>query len=191
VGPLTDWVIRAAARQAAAWRDTGLGLRLSINVAPANLRDRGFAAHLVDLVERQKVPTSEIEVEITEGTATSGEAEVLRQLEALRDAGMTVAIDDFGTGYSNLAYLTRLPATVLKIDQSFIRPLVEDERRQFLVRSVIDLAHGLGYEVVAEGIETGEAYRMLADWRCDEGQGFLMSRPLAPRDLEAWIGARR
>jgi EAL domain-containing protein (putative c-di-GMP-specific phosphodiesterase class I)/GGDEF domain-containing protein len=190
VDPLTDWVIRAAARQAAAWRADDLDLCLSINIAPANLRERDFATHLVDLVERHRVPLSGVEVEITEGTATSGDAEVLQQLEAIGRAGMKVAIDDFGTGYSNLAYLTHLPASVLKIDQSFIRPLEQDPRRQMLVRSVIDLAHGLGFEVVAEGIETDTAYRLLDEWHCDEGQGFLMSRPLSPADFRTWLAGR-
>ena len=190
VTPLTDWVVDAAARQSARWRADGLDLETSVNVAPANLQTAGFTGAVMETIGRHGLSPHSIEVEITEGTATSADPLVLAQLGELRDAGIEVAIDDFGTGYSNLVYLTGLPATVLKIDQSFIRPMDTDARRQYLVRAVIDMAHGLGYRVVAEGVETRSTYDTLLGWGCDEGQGYLMSRPLAPAALMDWLRAR-
>jgi hypothetical protein len=98
-----------------------------------------------------------------------------------------LAIDDFGTGYSSLAYLQRLPAQVVKIDQSFVREMANGEREQTLVRSMISLSHDLGYRVVAEGIETAEAADMLADMECDEGQGYMFARPMEVTEFERWV----
>ncbi|RYF00871.1 MAG: EAL domain-containing protein, partial [Oxalobacteraceae bacterium] len=112
----------------------------------------------------------------------------------LRDAGVAIAIDDFGTGYSNLSYLQQLPVSVLKIDQAFVRDMVTSGKDRLLVKTMIAMGHDLGYRVVAEGIETQAAFDMLADWGCDEGQGYLMSRPLPAEQLtaapaEAWSQA--
>ena len=101
--------------------------------------------------------------------------------------GVSIAIDDFGTGYSGLSYLQQLPATVLKIDQSFIKSLAVSDHDQKLVQGVISMAHNLGYRVVAEGIENSEAYDMLAAWGCDEAQGYLIAHPLTPEMMETWL----
>jgi EAL domain-containing protein (putative c-di-GMP-specific phosphodiesterase class I) len=103
--------------------------------------------------------------------------------------GISIAIDDFGTGYSGLSYLQQLPATVLKIDQSFIKSLTTSEHDQKLVRAIIYMAHDLGYRVVADGVENHEAYDMLASWQCDEAQGYLIAHPLAPTAMVAWLEA--
>ena len=100
-----------------------------------------------------------------------------------------IAIDDFGSGYSNMSYLGKIPARYLKIDQAFVRPLDQERNNQLLVRAIIEMAHALGYEVVAEGIETQQAFDLLASWNCDEGQGYLMSRPLANDQLAEWLAA--
>jgi EAL domain-containing protein (putative c-di-GMP-specific phosphodiesterase class I) len=104
--------------------------------------------------------------------------------------GVGISIDDFGTGYSNLQYLRDIPANVLKIDQSFIRSLGVNARDGVIVRSMIDLAHALGYRVVAEGIEDVEAMTLLADWNCDEGQGYFIARPAPVAAMKAWVAAR-
>ncbi|RZL29235.1 MAG: EAL domain-containing protein [Sphingomonas sp.] len=109
------------------------------------------------------------------------------QLAALDDAGIQLAIDDFGTGYSSLAYLQRLPAKVVKIDQSFVRDLANHEREQALVRSMISLSHDLDYRVVAEGIETMEAAELLKQMGCDEGQGYFFARPMELASFEQWL----
>ena len=99
---------------------------------------------------------------------------------------MGIAIDDFGTGYSNLSYIQQLPVSVLKIDQGFVYRLTSSAKDRLLVRTMIAMAHDLGYRVVAEGIETQEAYDILQDWGCDEGQGYFMSKPVAAEDIRAW-----
>ncbi len=112
---------------------------------------------------------------------------VVRQLQALRDAGITIAIDDFGSGYSNLSYLQKLPASILKVDRAFIAELETSQRDQTLVRSVIEMAHQLGYRVVAEGIETQNTYDLVRSWGCAEGQGYLMAKPMTAAALGQWL----
>ncbi|WP_042704753.1 EAL domain-containing protein, partial [Azospirillum sp. B506] len=116
-------------------------------------------------------------------------AEVDRQLLQLRRLGIAVEIDDFGTGQSALSYLKDIPATAVKIDQRFIRSIAAERSDQIMVRSTIDLAHDLGYLVIAEGVETAEAYEWLRQHGCDFGQGYLISRPLAPAAFEDWLAA--
>jgi EAL domain-containing protein (putative c-di-GMP-specific phosphodiesterase class I) len=111
-------------------------------------------------------------------------------LEALAAAGVHLAIDDFGTGYSSLAYLQRLPAQVVKIDQSFMRGIEADERKRSLVATMIKLSHDLGHRVVAEGVETEAVAQLLKAAGCDEAQGYLYARPMAPAALEEWIAGR-
>lgn len=101
----------------------------------------------------------------------------------MRSQGVEIAIDDFGTGYSNLSYLQQLPVSVLKIDQAFVRDMVTSGKDRLLVKTMIAMGHDLGYRVVAEGIETQAAYDMLGEWGCDEGQGYLMSRPVSAKRI--------
>jgi EAL domain-containing protein (putative c-di-GMP-specific phosphodiesterase class I) len=108
---------------------------------------------------------------------------VIEQLRELRSQGVEIAIDDFGTGYSNLSYLQQLPVSVLKIDQAFVRDMVTSGKDRLLVKTMIAMGHDLGYRVVAEGIETQAAYDMLCEWGCDEGQGYLMSRPVSAQRI--------
>lgn len=189
VGPVTDWVIGAAIRQACTWRNAGMQIPISINVSAANLEEPTFAARLVDRLKDAGLPARAIEIEVTESAAIRDGTRAGQQLRDVRAAGMRVAIDDFGTGYSTLAYLRSLPADVVKIDQSFIRELAGCERAQTLVRSMIALARSLDFEVVAEGVEDQESYTLLRAFSCDEAQGYLISRPLASDDFDAWYGA--
>jgi EAL domain-containing protein (putative c-di-GMP-specific phosphodiesterase class I)/GGDEF domain-containing protein len=178
IGSLTQWVLTEAARHAAAWHEQGLRLNMAINVSPQNLSESGFSDKVADVLQRCRAPASGFELEFTEGTLASNNNVVLAELKALRSTGVRIALDDFGTGFSNLSYITHLPADIIKIDKSFIHRISVDERSAVLVRTLIQLAHRLNYGVVAEGIENAEAYRLLAAWGCDEGQGFFMSRPL-------------
>jgi EAL domain-containing protein (putative c-di-GMP-specific phosphodiesterase class I)/GGDEF domain-containing protein len=178
IHPLTDWVLDRAAAEAARWRDVGLKLNMAMNVSPHNLARRGFAARVAEVLHTHGVDPRKFEFEFTEGALAGNNPVVLAELGALRALGSHIALDDFGTGFSNLSYITHLPADIIKIDQSFIRRIGVDERSALVVRAIIQLAHRLDYSVVAEGIETADIYQLLADWRCDEGQGFYMSRPL-------------
>lgn len=185
--PLTEWVARTALTQMAEWNGRGIELNVSINVSALNLDEPDFAERILGLTSDAGVPPKFLELEFTESAVARNAARVATQLAAIRTAGITIAIDDFGSGYSNLSYLQKLPATVLKVDRSFVGDMDGSERDQTLVRSVIDMAHDLGYRVVAEGIETEGAYRLLKEWGCDEGQGYLIARPMPASELEAWL----
>jgi EAL domain-containing protein (putative c-di-GMP-specific phosphodiesterase class I)/GGDEF domain-containing protein len=187
--PITEWVLNAAIGQAAQWQAARRAPRISINASALNLEERDFASRLARMLERRRVDPHGIELEFTESALARDGARVLEQLAELRRMGIELAIDDFGTGYSSLSYLQQLPASVLKIDRSFVMTLASSQRDQRLVRAMIGMAHDLGYRVVAEGIETQEAYELLASWACDEAQGYHISRPLPPCALEDWLGS--
>ncbi len=175
---LTDWVLRHAIAQAGAWAAKGLNLNIAINVSPRNLSRRGFGSRIAKILNTCGVSPSSIELEFTEGMLVNNDHVVLEELQALRDTGIRIALDDFGTGFANFSYITHLPADIIKIDKSFIQKISSDMRSAMVVRSLIELAHRLNYSVVAEGIETQKAFSLLADWGCDEGQGFFMCPPL-------------
>ncbi len=186
----TTWVIDRAMRQTAEWISDGLDLCVSINVSAANLCELDFAARVQLYLLKYRLHARSVEIELTESAIMSKSGHAMGQLSALRDAGVRLAIDDFGTGYSSLSYLQRLPAHVVKIDQSFLRDLTADTREHALVRSMITLSHDLGYRVVAEGVETALALELLIQLGCDEAQGFLFARPLAATDIKGWVRDR-
>jgi EAL domain-containing protein (putative c-di-GMP-specific phosphodiesterase class I)/GGDEF domain-containing protein len=183
--PLMDWVAHAALAQLRDWTAAGVDLCMSINASALNLDEADFAERLLATTTDLGVDPALVELEFTESAVARDGARVIEQMSRLRASGMRIAIDDFGTGYSNLAYLQQLPVSVLKIDQAFVRDLATSATDQTLVRAMIAMAHDLGYEVVAEGIETAEAYDLLRAWGCDEGQGYHMSRPVPPAVIAA------
>lgn len=189
VRPLTEWVIGAVLTQVAHWHRHGIALPVSINISMLDLGSGDFADRVEALLDRHDVQADWIDFEVTESALMTDRAEVDRQLLRLRRLGIAVEIDDFGTGQSALSYLKDIPATAVKIDQRFIRSIAHERSDQIMVRSTIDLAHDLGYLVVAEGVETDEAYDWLRLHGCDFGQGYLISRPLAPAALEDWLAA--
>jgi len=188
---MTEWVIDAALVQLSAWRAEGLNTQLSANVMAPNLLEADFAVRVAALLERHDLPASCLELEITEGSILENTEQVLETLAALDRIGIRLAIDDFGTGYSSLSYLRRLPAQVTKIDRSFMQDLVDDDKAKSLVVAVISLSHGLGYRVVAEGVETAEQEAILRCAACDEAQGYFFARPLAPAEFAAWCSGRQ
>ncbi len=190
IHPLTRWVLDHALAQVAVWRAAGHRQKVSVNVSALNLEEDEFVGNLAALLGKHGVPPESIELEFTESALARDGARVVEQLEELQAMGIEIAIDDFGTGYSSLAYMQKLPADVLKIDQSFIQALATSERDQKLVRAMIGMAHDLGYRVVAEGIETAEACALLAGWNCDEAQGYYLSRPLPVAEMGRWLAKR-
>nr|WP_262913720.1 EAL domain-containing protein [Rhizobium halophilum] len=180
--PMTRWVLDKAVRQLSAWRAQGFAMKLSVNFAASNLKE-DVVEEILSVLAQHDVPCSLLEIELTEGSLMQNSAQVLAKLDRLVECGIGLAIDDFGTGYSSLSYLQRLPVSVVKIDQSFIRALGDGSREQKLVHSMIKLSHEMGYRVVAEGIEVPEAAELLRVMGCDEGQGYLFARPL---ELEAF-----
>ena len=190
IRPLTSWVLDAAIAQSANWRAQGIPLRLSANVSVNNLREADFVEMLDRRLRAAGVHPSDFEIEFTEGAFAAEDKLLQTQVARLHDLGVHIAIDDFGTGYSNMNYLTRIPAHYIKIDQSFIRPLESDVRLGHVVQTIIAMAHGLGFKVVAEGIETEAIFNKMSAWGCHEGQGYFMSRPLGRDAFAAWWRAQ-
>ncbi len=181
-----DWVVEELARQGAAWRAEGLELELSFNLSPRQLWQPDLAEKIMDRLGRAGLdPTvTTVVVEITESTAMADPERNRGILEELRALGLRLALDDFGTGYSSFAWLRLLPVDVLKIDRSFIRE-VDDPKVASMVRGIIQLATALGKTPLAEGIETEDEWRFLADQGCPLGQGFHFSRPVPAEDILA------
>lgn len=177
-----QFMLDCAVAQAAAWSERGIGV--SVNVAAHQLAERRLGAVVAESLARHGVAPSTLELEITESSLLIDLEGVLPQLWALRDIGVHLALNDFGTGYSSLSYLNRLPVHRLKIDRSFVSQL-HAERTRRLVHGIVDLAHGLGLEVTAEGVETRDQAEMLCAMGCHELQGFLYARPV-PADEIPW-----
>lgn len=178
-GAMTRLVLTHAFAQVRIWKSDGRKLQVSINVSARDLEDPGFVHHLATSLAQHDVSAQDIELEFTEGVLIRYEGRVLQQLAALRELGVELAIDDFGTGYSSFSYIRRLPAQVLKLDQSFIRIFDEDDRVPLLVATMIQMGHNLGYRIVAEGVETEETLRRLRALGCDEAQGYFIAKPLS------------
>lgn len=189
---VTQWVLDAGLDQLASWTARGIGLTLSINISAANLAEADLIQRVqLGLLARHLRP-DQLEIELTESAIMDHPEQALGMLRELAATGTCVAIDDFGTGQSSLAYLQRLPAQVVKIDQAFVRDLIQDHGPDFiLIETMIGLGHKLGYRVVAEGVETPEAAAILANAGCEEAQGFLFARPMEPLQLEQWLADSR
>jgi EAL domain-containing protein (putative c-di-GMP-specific phosphodiesterase class I) len=191
VTELTRWVLDAALAQCRLWRDAGLDLPVAINLAAANIVDTTLPDAVAAALVRHGVPGNRLECEISEDTVMADPLRAMDVLGRLRDMGLRLSLDDFGTGHSSLAYLKRLPLDEVKIDRSFVLGMTEDENDAVIVRSTIDLARNLGLDVVAEGVENAAILEGLGELHCDVAQGFHVSRPLPPAELEAWLAARR
>jgi diguanylate cyclase (GGDEF)-like protein/PAS domain S-box-containing protein/excisionase family DNA binding protein len=187
IRPLAEFVLRTALAQYRAWQRAGCAFKVGVILSLINLRDVRLGEMIMDLLHAYGVPADGLCLEMTEGSIMANQGRTLDLLAGLAAAGVHVAIDDFGTGYSSLAYLKRLPINSLKIDRSFVMDMVENEADAIIVRSTISMAHALGLRVVAEGVETAEAWAMLRDLSCDAAQGFYLSRPLPAEDLERWL----
>lgn len=187
-----DWVIDEALRDLRQWRAAGLGkLRMAVNVSALQFSRADFGSIIAGKLRRSQVAPEEFELELTESTVMAKFEQGLRQLKILRSLGILIAVDDFGTGHSSLAYLQQLPIHRLKVDRMFVRGILRREERPPLLVSVIQMAHALGLSVIAEGIETPEQALALAAMGCEEGQGFLFSKPLPFQELQAWAKKRK
>ncbi len=187
----TQWVLDTAMDQLANWRMGG-ALTVSVNISATNLAETDLVDRIRSGLRRRGLQTGQLEIELTESAIMAQPEQALAMLHDMADAGICLAIDDFGTGHSSLAYLQRLPARVVKIDQLFIRNLTQAQGSDFvLVETMIGLAHKLGYRVVAEGIETQAAADMLVQLGCEEAQGFWFGRPMEAATFVEWLGARR
>ncbi len=189
---LTAWVVQEGLAQLARWNAAGEVWRVSVNVSAQDLEDDSLVRLLLGGLERHGVLPSQLVVEVTESAVMKDPLRARRIMMELRAHGVAWSMDDFGTGHSSLATLRSLPFHELKIDKSFFDGLDTDASEAALVvRAIIDLGHGLGMRVVAEGVETEDLCQRLRQWGCDEIQGYLLSRPLPAEDLPAWAHARR
>ncbi|HEV3070834.1 MAG TPA: bifunctional diguanylate cyclase/phosphodiesterase [Solirubrobacteraceae bacterium] len=190
VGPVTMRVLDLALEQLARWRDHGIHLAMSVNLSARNLLDPELPRRVSALLGRHAVPAHRLTVEVTEGATMADPEQAVNVLRELRALGVSVSIDDFGSGHASMAYLTTLPASELKIDRSFVTDMCQSPREEAIVRATVDLARHLNLHVVAEGIETREVWDRLAELGCDTAQGYLLSRPLPPEELSAWLQER-
>jgi len=187
IRPLTLWVFGAAFRQCTEWRRSGIDITIAINLSVRNLQDPGLIEEIKHIVESCGTTQSALNMEITETSIMAEPQRSLAMLRSIAQMGVRLAIDDFGTGYSSLAYIKQLPVHEIKIDKSFVINMGHDADSVVIVRSTIDLAHNLGLQVVAEGVEDQHAYDVLVSLGCDAAQGFYMSRPLPLDELAVWL----
>jgi diguanylate cyclase (GGDEF)-like protein/PAS domain S-box-containing protein len=190
--PIGAWVLEQACRQAQAWRQAGWPeLSMSVNLSALQFRRAGLIETVAGALQRSGLPPHLLELELTESILlqdVENNLEIVRQLKAL---GVQLSIDDFGTGYSSLSYLKRFAVDRLKIDRSFVRDISTDPDDAAIVRAVIQLARSLRLGVIAEGVETPEQLAFLREEGCEEVQGYLFSRPLAPAALQAFLSGNR
>ena len=192
IGALGDWVIEDACRQARAWREKGLRMRVAINLSAYQMRQDDIVDRITEALDRHKIRPSLFTCEITESAAMEDTRATQETFRRLGELGVHLSIDDFGTGYSSLAYLRKLPAEELKIDREFVQELENSTDARAVVDAVVKLAHALGLKVVAEGVENPRQHQILAEMGCDELQGYLFARPMTARALLLWaIGDRQ
>jgi diguanylate cyclase (GGDEF)-like protein len=185
--PLTMFVIDEALRQARTWRDKGIDLTIAVNLSPHSLLDTELPGQVDSLLRKWNLPSSALQLEITEGSLTGDSVRSMQVIHRLASVGVGLSIDDFGTGYSSLAYLKRLPVNEIKVDRSFVLNMTSDVNDATIVRATVDLSHNLGLRVVAEGVEDTETWAKLAELHCDLAQGYLLGRPAPADDFERWL----
>jgi diguanylate cyclase (GGDEF)-like protein len=183
--PIGEWVLREACRQNRQWQDKGfVGMRVGVNISARQFQQRHLAETVMRILEEAELEPEFLELELTESSIMSNAEATIDVLTKLQTKGVAISVDDFGTGFSSLSYLKRLPIDSLKVDQSFVRELATDPDDAALVMAIVSLAHTLRLRVVAEGVETQEQLRFLRLLRCDEIQGYLISKPLPVQGLE-------
>jgi diguanylate cyclase (GGDEF)-like protein len=182
--PIGDWLTSTICRQIKSWKEQGLRVpRVAINVSGGQLREQDFIGKVCLLMQQTEVSGIELEFELTESILIKSSPETLSKLGQIKKMGIGISIDDFGTGYSSLQYLKNFPHDHIKIDQSFIRDIVNDQNTASIVSSIISLAHKMGVKVIAEGVENSDQVQYLIEHNCDEIQGFYFSKPLSADSL--------
>lgn len=181
--PIGEWVLRTACAQAQAWRAAGRTLQLSVNISPRQFEHPGLATTIAAIVANVGFDPALLDLEITEGLLMKNAEGTLAAMTTLSNLGVQFSIDDFGTGYSSLAYLKRLPIARLKIDQSFVQDIPADKNDAAIIIAIISVAHSLGIQTIAEGVETAAQLDFLKSHGCDAAQGFYFSAPRPPQEL--------
>ncbi|WPB55419.1 sensor domain-containing phosphodiesterase [Xylophilus sp. GOD-11R] len=186
IHPVTEWVMHTALAQLAEWTSQGLNLTMAVNVSAKNLEHPDFVKIVRNACDLHQIVPSQLHIECTENAALDS-AQTLRTLNAIRALGVQVSLDDFGIGYCNFSCLHSLPAELLKLDQSLIKPIATDPRSWELLKSIIRFGQALGYRLLAEGVETAEVFDMLESSGCDAVQGYYLSRPLEAAAIPPFV----
>ncbi|MED8003233.1 GGDEF domain-containing phosphodiesterase [Pseudomonas aeruginosa] len=187
-----EWVLDQACRQLREWHDQGFDdLRMAVNLSTVQLHHNALPRVVSNLLQVYRLPARSLELEVTETGLMEDISTAAQHLLSLRRAGALIAIDDFGTGYSSLSYLKSLPLDKIKIDKSFVQDLLQDEDDATIVRAIIQLGKSLGMQVIAEGVETAEQEAYIIAEGCNEGQGYLYSKPLPARELTQYLKQAR
>jgi EAL domain-containing protein (putative c-di-GMP-specific phosphodiesterase class I) len=191
IGKLTDFVLEKAIAAAAHINQRASGFTVAVNLSARLLTDKAFTLRLSASLARHGLPPSRLILELTETAALADSGEALDMINRLRDLGVEIAIDDYGTGQSTLDYLKKIPASEIKIDQSFVKGVVDNRSDRLMVQSTIGLVHSLGRKVVAEGVENREILDVLSELECDIAQGFAVGRPMSLETLSKRIATER
>jgi EAL domain-containing protein (putative c-di-GMP-specific phosphodiesterase class I)/CHASE2 domain-containing sensor protein len=189
IGKLTAYVLEHAISTAAAINKRGTDFDVAVNLSGKLLSDKALVKKVVYLLQRHGLEPKHLTLELTESAALTEEGQALDSLTQLRDLGVTISIDDYGTGFSTLEYLRTIPAAEIKIDQSFVKGMIDNRSDRLMVQSTIALAHSLDRRVVAEGVETRELLESLTEMGCDVGQGFVIGRPMSLESLKRRLSA--
>ena len=187
--PIGDWVLRSACVQLARWQanPASAHVTLAVNVSASQFAESNFVRRVVDIVRETGVRISLLKLELTESMLAEDIDDVVRKMSELKSHGVRFSLDDFGTGFSSLNYLRQLPIDQLKIDQSFVRNILRSSEDATIAKTVVALGQSLGLDVIAEGVETSEHRRFLADMGCTSYQGYFFARPLTSVDFDAFV----
>ncbi len=187
INPLTKWVINKALMQLNELREMGYELSVAVNISAVNLKEKHFPRVVQEGLEKYNIPASMLSLEVTETAMMDDPKRALSALKELNRLGVRLSIDDFGTGYSSLSYIKELPVQEIKIDRSFVMEMDSHNNDVIIVKTTINMCHDLGYDVVAEGVETSQTCHALSQMGCDYLQGYHLSRPLAFNDFITFI----
>jgi EAL domain-containing protein (putative c-di-GMP-specific phosphodiesterase class I) len=174
-----EWVLLNACQQMKSWQSDGYQIpKIAVNISPVQFNDEKLVDTVKRILNETGLAPHYLELEITESVALYNEDSAFHKLQLLKDIGIKVALDDFGSGYSSLVYLFQFPFDTLKIDRSFMKNIMDNVNNRILVETIITMAHGFNFNVIAEGVDTMEQFHFLKEKQCDEVQGFLISEPV-------------
>jgi EAL domain-containing protein (putative c-di-GMP-specific phosphodiesterase class I) len=187
IKPMTDWIFDRMLQQCREWHDAGAPVHVAVNVSAKSLSEQTLPAKMQAALDKWNVDARFVKVEITESSIMADPAHALAITSMLQSIGVRLSLDDFGTGYSSLTNLRQLPIDELKIDKSFVIPMSTSEADATIVRTIVDLAHNLGKQVCAEGVEDEETWIRLGDMGCDLAQGYWISKPKPAGAFMEWL----
>lgn len=187
IKPLTQWVIEKAIVQCTEWQKKNINLTISVNLSIHNLHDSSLMQHIQNTLSKYQLAAEYLMLEITEGDIMSEPLRARDTLKKINEMGIKLSIDDYGTGYSSLSYIKKLPLDEIKVDRSFVMEMTEDKDDDVIVLATIELAHNLGFEIVAEGVHDQQTWERLKELKCDIAQGYYISKPLSATAFMAWL----